>query len=93
MRYLKYIPILLISLINWDLVIPIVFSNFSRGVSESTCTFGRYDQMYPVPYLGCQSSAMSKCLTCHTEIKESIDQQKGYHASVAVKGKECASLS
>lgn len=33
----------------------------------------------------------SKCLTCHTEIKERIDQQKGYHSSSAVKGKECAS--
>jgi hypothetical protein len=33
----------------------------------------------------------SKCLACHTEIKERVDQQKGYHASTAVKGKECAS--
>jgi hypothetical protein len=31
-----------------------------------------------------------KCLTCHTEIKTRIDQEKGYHASVEVKGKECA---
>ena len=33
----------------------------------------------------------SKCLACHTEIKERIDQQKGYHSSTSVKGKECAS--
>jgi hypothetical protein len=33
----------------------------------------------------------SKCLACHTEIKKRIDQKKGYHASIAVKGKECAS--
>jgi hypothetical protein len=33
----------------------------------------------------------SKCLACHTEIKERIDRQKGYHASIAVKGKECVS--
>lgn len=32
-----------------------------------------------------------KCLACHTEVKERIDQQKGYHSSVEVKGKECVS--
>lgn len=32
-----------------------------------------------------------KCLTCHTEIKSRIDQKKGFHSSVEVKGKECAS--
>lgn len=32
-----------------------------------------------------------KCLACHTEIKERIDQQKGFHVSLEVKGKECAS--
>ncbi len=31
-----------------------------------------------------------KCLDCHKEIKSRIDQNKGYHASVEVKGKECA---
>ena len=30
-----------------------------------------------------------KCLICHTEIKERITLQKGYHASPDVKGKEC----
>ena len=30
-----------------------------------------------------------KCLACHTEIKERITLQKGYHASSDVKGKEC----
>jgi hypothetical protein len=35
--------------------------------------------------------ANNKCLTCHTEIKERIDHQKGYHSSALVKGKECAS--
>lgn len=33
----------------------------------------------------------SKCLVCHTEIKERVDLQKGYHSSAEVKGKECAS--
>lgn len=33
----------------------------------------------------------SKCLICHTEIKERIDQQKGYHASTDVEGNECVS--
>jgi hypothetical protein len=32
-----------------------------------------------------------KCLACHTEIKERIIAQKGYHSSPTVKGKECAS--
>ena len=30
-----------------------------------------------------------KCLDCHTELKSRIDQQKGYHSSAEVKGKEC----
>jgi len=33
----------------------------------------------------------AKCLACHTELKVRIDQQKGYHSSVGVKGKQCAS--
>lgn len=31
-----------------------------------------------------------KCLACHTEIQHLINQNKGYHASVEVKGKVCA---
>ena len=31
-----------------------------------------------------------KCLACHTELKARIDQQKGYHSSAEVKGKQCA---
>jgi hypothetical protein len=30
-----------------------------------------------------------KCLICHTEIKDRITQQKGYHVSSDVKGKQC----
>jgi len=30
-----------------------------------------------------------KCLVCHKEIKSNISSNKGYHASVEVKGKEC----
>jgi len=30
-----------------------------------------------------------KCLACHTELKVRIDQQKGYHSSAEVKGKQC----
>ena len=30
-----------------------------------------------------------KCLACHTEIKERIALQKGYHASSDIKGKDC----
>jgi hypothetical protein len=33
----------------------------------------------------------SKCIACHTEIRERIDLKRGYHASVSVTGKECAS--
>ena len=32
----------------------------------------------------------NKCLDCHTELKERILLNKGYHASIDVKGKECA---
>lgn len=32
-----------------------------------------------------------KCLVCHTEIKERVNVQKGFHSSALVKGKECAS--
>jgi hypothetical protein len=32
-----------------------------------------------------------KCLACHTELKDRITQNKGYHSSVEVKGKQCAS--
>ncbi|NVO01206.1 MAG: cytochrome C [Bacteroidetes bacterium] len=31
-----------------------------------------------------------KCLGCHTELKERVSQNKGYHSSVEVKGKQCA---
>ncbi len=30
-----------------------------------------------------------KCLACHTEVQERVSQQKGYHVSPDVKGKEC----
>ncbi len=30
-----------------------------------------------------------KCLACHTELKIRIEQQKGYHASTEIAGKEC----
>ncbi len=30
-----------------------------------------------------------KCLACHTELKKRIDQNKGYHISSVIKGKEC----
>lgn len=30
-----------------------------------------------------------KCLDCHKEIKQLMDQNKGYHSSVEVKGKNC----
>jgi ribosomal protein S27E len=40
--------------------------------------------------LGNKVSA-DKCLACHTEVKERIDNQKGYHSSSDVKGKLCFS--
>jgi hypothetical protein len=30
-----------------------------------------------------------KCLACHTEIKDRVDKQKGYHSSSDVSGKNC----
>ncbi len=32
-----------------------------------------------------------KCLACHSEVKARIDQKRGYHSSVAVRGKNCTS--
>jgi nitrate/TMAO reductase-like tetraheme cytochrome c subunit len=32
---------------------------------------------------------VSKCLDCHTEIKKLIDENRGYHSSREVKGKDC----
>lgn len=32
-----------------------------------------------------------KCLKCHSELKKRIDQQKGFHVSSTIKGKECVS--
>lgn len=31
----------------------------------------------------------SKCLACHLELKNRVDQKKGLHATAAVRGKEC----
>lgn len=36
-----------------------------------------------------ESESTQKCLECHTEIKNLISQNKGYHASANVKGKVC----
>lgn len=33
----------------------------------------------------------AKCLACHTELKTRVDQNLGYHASSAIKGKTCIS--
>ena len=32
-----------------------------------------------------------KCLQCHSEIKELVDEKRGYHASIEVKNNDCAS--
>jgi predicted CXXCH cytochrome family protein len=32
-----------------------------------------------------------KCLACHTELRDRLDLQKGYHSSTEVKGKDCFS--
>lgn len=37
-----------------------------------------------------EKETTSKCLNCHTEIKQLIDLGKGYHASSEVKGNKCA---
>ena len=38
-----------------------------------------------------QKVSNDKCLSCHDELKVRIASQKGYHSSVEVKGKQCAS--
>ncbi len=38
-----------------------------------------------------EKETTSKCLKCHVEIQQFIDQGKGYHSSREVKGKKCAS--
>ena len=37
-----------------------------------------------------EKETTSKCLECHTEIQNLINQKKGYHASSEVNGKKCA---
>ncbi len=37
-----------------------------------------------------EKETTSKCLACHTEIKQLTDKNRGYHASSEVKGKKCA---
>jgi len=32
----------------------------------------------------------AKCLSCHTELKARIDQNKGYHSSSEIRGKNCS---
>ena len=36
-----------------------------------------------------QKVSNEKCLACHTELKTRVDQEKGFHSSIEVKGKEC----
>ena len=38
-----------------------------------------------------EKETTSKCLECHSEIKNLINAKKGYHASKEVNGKKCAS--
>lgn len=38
-----------------------------------------------------EKETTAKCLECHKEIKNLIDNKKGYHASTDVKGQKCAS--
>ncbi|MCE4563222.1 cytochrome C [Maribellus sp. CM-23] len=38
-----------------------------------------------------EKETSSKCLECHQEIKNLMNQKKGYHASAEVKGQKCAS--
>lgn len=37
-----------------------------------------------------EKETTSKCLACHKEIKNLIDEKKGYHASTDVQGEKCA---
>uniref|UniRef100_UPI0032167963 hypothetical protein n=1 Tax=uncultured Draconibacterium sp. TaxID=1573823 RepID=UPI0032167963 len=37
-----------------------------------------------------EKETTSKCLECHTEIQQLIQEGKGYHSSAEVKGKKCA---
>jgi len=91
MRIFRYIPIAkLILLFTAGFVNPL-FSQISPG--ELTQGHAHLEGMAKCTQchtLGAKVSN-SKCLACHTEIRERIDQQKGYHASAAVKGKECVS--
>ena len=36
-----------------------------------------------------QKVSNDKCLACHTDLKERIDQKKGYHSSKEISSKEC----
>jgi nitrate/TMAO reductase-like tetraheme cytochrome c subunit len=37
-----------------------------------------------------EKETTSKCLACHTEIQQLLDQNRGYHSSSEAKGKKCA---
>jgi len=37
-----------------------------------------------------EKETTSKCLACHTEIQQLLNQNRGYHSSSEVKGKKCA---
>jgi len=67
----------------------IAFSQLSPGdLSEPHSSLEGLTNCTKCHVLGNRISG-EKCLFCHTEIRQRITAQKGYHASAEVKGKEC----
>ena len=69
---------------------PLAFGQISPGeLSKAHAHLDGLTNCTKCHVLG-EKETTSKCLECHTEIKNLIGQKKGYHASSEVSGKKCA---
>ena len=84
-RFQKWNPFLMFFLlylhIGWAQLSPGKLSNsHSKLEGLSNCT-----QCHEIG----NKISSSKCLACHKDLRNRIQEQKGYHASAAIKGKDC----
>jgi hypothetical protein len=79
---------------SWLLLIPLIlgcplFAQISPGdLAEPHSALEGMSNCTQCHTLGAKISN-EKCLACHTEIKERVDANKGYHSSTGVAGKTC----
>ena len=62
--------------------------DFTRDLTNAHAKYEGISNCTKCHVLGKQVQ-ISKCLDCHTEIKRLIDENRGYHSSSEVKGKDC----